>query len=141
MGQQQERHNTTSWDKYGSPPSYPASILQQRPGHQRNIWAYYDEEERLPGEILVWPADPERCLDKGNMLKTTNIERQREYDRRLEWEEERWKVEREREREREYLEEERRQVERLRESWGGHAHRGRLDKLMDEKFDCYDNRW
>ena len=77
----------------GSPPSYPASILQHRPApaDQRNIfqpvkdWAYYEEEDRL--------------TDKGNMLKTTNIERQREYDRRLEWEEERWKVERERERE------------------------------------------
>ena len=118
----------------GSPPSYPASILQHRPApaDQRNIfqpvkdWAYYEEEDRL--------------TDKGNMLKTTNIERQREYDRRLEWEEERWKVEREREREREreYLEEERRQVERFRDSWGP---RGHLDKLMDEKFECFDNRW
>ena len=73
------------------------------------------------------------------MLKTTNIERQREYDRRLEWEEERWKMERERERE--YLEEERRQVERFRDNWAGHGHRGRLDKRMEEKFECFDNRW
>ena len=61
--------------------------------------------------------------DKGNMLKTTNIERQREYDRRMEWEEERWKMDRERE----YLE------DSWRDSWG--------EKLVEEKFECFDNRW
>lgn len=61
--------------------------------------------------------------DKGNMLKTTNIERQREYDRRMEWEEERWKMERERE----YME------DSWRDSWG--------EKLVEEKFECFDNRW
>ena len=100
----------------GSPPSYPASVLQQRPGQQRNLFlperTYYEEEERLPG-----------LADKGNLLKTTNIERQRVYDRRMEWEEERWKMERERE----YLE------DNWRDSWG--------DKLVEDKFECFDNRW
>ena len=114
----------------GSPPSYPASILQPRPGQQRNLFlperAYYEEEERLPGGSQ-FQLELSTCLvicpDKGNMLKTTNIERQREYDRRLEWEEERGKMDRERD----YLE------DTWRDSWG--------DKLVEEKFECFDNRW
>ena len=77
----------------GSPPSYPATVLQHRqpssttsnnlfmPGKdyydQPKYDRYYEEEERR---------------DKGNMLKTTNIEaerlaRRRENDRRVDWEE------------------------------------------------------
>ena len=77
----------------GSPPSYPATVLQHRqpssttsnnlfmPGKdyydQPKYDRYYDEEERR---------------DKGNILKTTNIEaerqaRRRENDRRGDWEE------------------------------------------------------
>ena len=41
----------------------------------------------------------------------------------MEWEEERWKMERERE----YLE------DNWRDSWG--------DKLVEDKFVCFDNRW
>ena len=55
-----EKHKTCVLS--GSPPSYPASILQPRPGQQRNLLlpdrAYYEEEERLPGGSQIMAGCP-----------------------------------------------------------------------------------